>query len=81
MLFLGACSDGSDSTQKDAEVTPASDCMWVGPWSLDNEEQDLNYSFLDEGATYWISVYTVPEGAHITFEGDFPYSRYMSLSS
>ncbi|MDB4542768.1 hypothetical protein N9241_00850 [bacterium] len=46
-----------------------------------NQEQDLNYGYLDEGAAYWVSVYTLPEGAHITFEGEFPYSRYMSLSS
>jgi len=54
--------------------------MWVGPFTKENEI--LNRGYLDDGAVYWVSVYRIPEeGAYITFEGGFPYSRYMSLST
>ena len=82
LLLLISCSDGSDSHQKKEYVwdAPPSDCMWVGPYSKDNEQ--LNHTYPDEGAAYWVSVYRIPEeGAYITFEGGFPYSRYMSLST
>jgi len=53
--------------------------MWGRPFIKDDES--LNNGLLDEGAVYWSSLYTLPEeGAFLTFEGGFPYSRYMSLS-
>ncbi|MDX1734029.1 MAG: hypothetical protein R3228_06675 [Halioglobus sp.] len=75
------CSDSSDQPHQDnAFSAPASDCLWVGPYVRENE--GFNFAFPDSGAVYWSAVYRLPqEGAYITLEADFPYSRYMSYNS
>jgi hypothetical protein len=73
------CSDGSDS-RPDVSTTPPSDCFWVGPWVTENEE--LNFGRLDEGAVYWLALYSIPEeGDYIFFEHEFAHSRYMSMTT
>lgn len=64
----------------EVDSEPMAGCLWTGPWTKENENR--NYGYLDDGAVYWVAVYNRPEeGAYITLEGEFPYSRYMSFSS
>ena len=44
-------------------------------------EDPLNYAFPDSNVTYWSSEFTVPEGAKVMIDGDYPYSRHFSLVS
>lgn len=55
------------------------DCFWVGPYIKENPESNIAYP--DTGATYWHAGYTLPEGASLKLNGEFPYARYMSLNS
>jgi hypothetical protein len=59
--------------------SPPSDCAWRGPFV--KEHPGHNFAFPDKGAVYWAMGYTMPEGAYVTFEADFPHSRYMSYNS
>lgn len=79
-LVLISCDDNNDNSRNDVAVTPASDCLWIGPYIKENES--LNYGYPDTGAAYWIAIYNLPEeGSHITLENQFPYSRYMTFTS
>ena len=79
LMFIG-CDNNNDNNNKDVALTPASDCLWIGPYIKENES--LNFGYLDTGAAYWIAIYNLPEdGSHITLENQFPYSRYMSFTS
>ncbi len=54
-------------------------CFWSrGPASADPY---INIAYPDAATFYWAATFTVPEGARLTLEGDFPHSRYMSLIS
>ncbi len=84
-VLMGGCN-GSDSKDTPTEPdnmafsAPPSDCLWVGPYVKENE--GFNFAYPDGGAIYWSAAYTLPEeGAYITLEADFPYSRYMSFNS
>ena len=67
-------------------ATPARDpipgprsCFWArGPFSADPY---INIAYPDAATFYWAAVFSVPEGAHLSLEGQFPHSRYMSLIS
>lgn len=85
---VAGCSDGSDRPNNPPTDTPidnpfaapASDCLWVGPYI--KEREGFNFAYPDSGAIYWSAAYRLPEeGAYITLEADFPYSRYMSYNS
>jgi hypothetical protein len=81
---MAGCSDGSDRPRvklPDNEFNaPPSDCLWVGPYVKENE--GFNFAYPDSGAIYWSAAYRLPEeGAYITLEADFPYSRYISYNS
>ena len=55
------------------------DCFWArGPISGDPY---INIAYPDAGTFYWAATFTTPAGAHLTLEGRFPHSRYMSLIS
>ena len=59
---------------------PPSDCAWQGPYVKENPAFD--FAYLDRGAAYWSVSYVLPEeGAYLTFEADFPYTRYMSFNA
>jgi len=46
------------------------------------EREGFNFAYPDSGAIYWSAAYRLPEeGAYITLEADFPFSRYMSYNS
>lgn len=49
-----------------------------GPVSADPY---INVAYPDAAVKYWGSAFTVPEGATLRLEGQFPHSRYMSLIS
>ena len=54
-------------------------CFWRrGPVSKDPY---INIAYPDAGVFYWNAAFTVPEGAKMYLEGEFPYARYMSLIS
>ena len=83
-VALVGCSDGHDSPAVvdpgNDFSAPLSDCFWVGPYVKENE--GFNFAYPDSGAIYWSAAYRLPEeGAYITLEADFPYSRYMSFNS
>jgi len=63
---------------KDPMPGPRS-CFWArGPVSGDPY---VNIAYPDSATYYWAAVFTVPAGAHLTLEGRFPHSRYMSFIS
>lgn len=74
--------------QSDADTAVASgkdpipgprDCFWRrGPYSADPY---LNLAYPDSNTMYWGAVFTVPAGAKLRLEGQFPHSRYASLIS
>jgi hypothetical protein len=78
------CSDSSDN-RPDNQVTelmiPPSDCFWqIEVTPALNEES--NKVWPDVNTAYWGAVYQLPEGgSHITIEGKFPHSRYISYSN
>lgn len=88
-LMLTACNDSND--HDDAQVitppvvtpTPVTDCMWQeGPTSKSGTGEDkMNYAYPDTNVNYWSSEFTIPEGAKIYLDGDYPYSRHSSLVS
>ena len=54
-------------------------CFWSrGPVSADPY---MNIAYPDAGVFYWSAVFTIPEGATLKLEGEFPHSRYMSFIS
>ena len=55
------------------------DCFWArGPHSSDPY---INVAYPDANVFYWAAVFSIPEGARLTVEGDYPHSRYMSFIS
>ncbi|MBK8458636.1 MAG: hypothetical protein IPL47_17155 [Phyllobacteriaceae bacterium] len=54
-------------------------CFWLrGPAGADPY---INIAYPDAATFYWAAVFTIPEGAKLRLEGNFPHSRYMSLIS
>jgi len=61
------------------EIPGPRTCFWTrGPVSKDPY---MNIAYPDAGVFYWAAMFTIPEGASLTLEGDFPHSRYMSFIS
>ena len=55
------------------------DCFWsLGPHSGDPY---INLAYPDSNVYYWASVFTMPEGSELYIDGEYPYSRYMSIIS
>ena len=55
------------------------DCFWSrGPVSKDPY---INIAYPDAGVFYWHATFTIPDGAQLYLEGEFPYARYMSIIS
>jgi len=85
-LSMTACNDSDDNELSSNPSNPDSsltDCMWQdGPNSKTNSGEDpLNFAYPDTNVSYWSSEFTVPEGAKILIDGEFPYSRHFSLVS
>ena len=55
------------------------DCFWsLGPHSGDPY---INLAYPDSNVYYWASLFTMPEGSELFIDGEYPYSRYMSIIS
>jgi hypothetical protein len=81
-LSLAGCGSSDSTVQNDdlpKGIDTDSDCFWVGPYVKENPASNIAYP--DTGATYWHAGYTLPEGASLKLNGEFPYARYMSLNS
>ena len=89
LLCSGVSNAANDSSQKtlkhSSAVTDASGipgprtCFWSrGPHSADPY---LNIAYPDANVYYWAATFTVPKGAKLELQGQFPHSRYMSLIS
>lgn len=69
----------SDSNAVSMELPGPRNCFWSrGPVSKDPY---MNIAYPDAGVFYWSATYSIPEGAKLELEGNFPRSRYMSLIS
>ena len=54
-------------------------CFWArGPHSKDPY---INVAYPDGATFYWAAIFSIPEGAKLTLEGEFPHARYMSFIS
>ena len=87
-LFTVSCDDQSPTPVAEAKnaaletfngLPGPRTCFWSrGPVSKDPY---MNIAYPDAGVFYWAAMFTIPEGAQLQLEGEFPHSRYMSLIS
>ena len=55
------------------------DCFWMrGPHSADPY---INLAYPDANVYYWAAAFTMPDNSELYLDGEYPYSRYMSLIS
>ncbi len=55
------------------------DCFWMrGPHSGDPY---INLAYPDSNVYYWAAAFSTPPGSEVYLEGEFPFSRYMSIIS
>lgn len=76
-ILLSGC-DNNTPDEVVKQITP-SPCFWVGPYNIDHP--DRNFAYPDTGANYWHAGYTLPTGATLKLNGQYPYARYISLNS
>lgn len=75
---LQAQADAAVAAGKDPIAGPR-DCFWRrGPYSADPY---LNLAYPDANTMYWGAVFTIPVGAKLRIEGQFPHARYASFIS
>ncbi|WP_445403579.1 hypothetical protein [Acinetobacter vivianii] len=85
-MGLTACNDNGNSNYVSSQPskTELTDCMWQDAVSSKDGTggtNAMNYAYPDSNVTYWSSEFTVPKGAKVFIEGDYPYARHMSLVS
>lgn len=79
--------DGSDRMKEAIAAADAGRDPLPGPrscfWSLGPVSADpyMNVAYPDAGTFYWGAVFTVPDNATLTLQGQFPHSRYMAVAS
>ncbi len=92
VLALSACNPPEQTTDNNNAATTENeavlatdpipgprDCFWArGPHSGDPY---INLAYPDANVFYWAATFSIPEGAELTIEGDYPHSRYMSFIS
>ncbi len=89
LLSSGMSYAANDASQKNLKNSSASidasgipgprTCFWSrGPHSADPY---LNMAYPDANVYYWAATFTVPKGAKLEIQGQYPHSRYMSLIS
>ena len=62
------------ASTKDMSIPGPRTCFWTrGPVSKDPY---MNIAYPDAGVFYWSAIFTMPEGAKLYLEGEFPHSRY-----
>ncbi len=92
-MLLGACQQEPADPAPQNSQTPAAEkeaaqspgipgprtCFWArGPHGAD---PFINIAYPDANVYYWAALFTVPDGADLYLNGDYPHSRYMSLIS
>lgn len=82
-LALTACNDDNDASYVVAEPIQETDCMWTEAATSRNHsgEDPMNFAYPDTNVNYWAAQFTVPEGARILLDAEFPYARHTSLVS
>jgi len=86
LVFLSGCYDNSNTKTdpilrniEEKAIPGERTCFWTrGPVSADPY---MNIAYPDANVFYWAAAISVPEGAKLELEGEFPYCRYMSLIS
>lgn len=79
MAFTQAPARAADPAADTVGIPGPRTCFWArGPFSGDPY---INLAYPDANTFYWSAFFTVPEGATLRLEGDFPHSRYMSFIS
>jgi hypothetical protein len=81
-----AMADGTQSATAGAVASAPTDpipgprsCFFErGPFSGDPY---INIAYPDADTFYWAAVFTIPAGAKLSLDGNFPHARYMSLQS
>ncbi|MEQ9505561.1 MAG: hypothetical protein RLO80_04780 [Hyphomonas sp.] len=69
----------AEETASNGPIPGPRTCFWSrGPHSADPY---INIAYPDANVFYWAAVFTVPDGAGLKIEGDYPHSRYMSFIS
>ncbi|MFI5662632.1 hypothetical protein [Streptomyces sp. NPDC051684] len=76
---LAPLGSAAAESQEPATSDSAASCFWTGPFTSDQDK--FNYAYVDTGALYWSSNYTLPEGAKLTLDGAYAHARYQSLNS
>jgi len=80
-FFIMCKPQKSEENDKDNQLSipGVRTCFWSrGPVSSDPY---INIAYPDAGVFYWSAVFTIPKGAKLELEGEFPHSRYMSFIS
>ncbi|MFD7292473.1 hypothetical protein ACFV9W_04225 [Streptomyces sp. NPDC059897] len=76
---LAPLGSAAAERREPATSDSASSCFWTGPFT--SEQDKFNFAYLDTGALYWASHYTLPKGAKLTLNGAYAHARYQSLNS
>jgi hypothetical protein len=67
------------ATVTDVGIPGPRNCFWsLGPHSGDPY---INLAYPDSNVYYWASIFTMPQGSELYIDGEYPYSRYMSIIS
>lgn len=86
-LLLTACNDSNEQADENNQIItpsiPETDCMWrEAATSRSHTGADSqNFAYPDTNVNYWASQFTIPEGAKVYLDADFPYARHTSLVS
>lgn len=84
-LMLTACNDSDDNNTQVIKPTPTpeTNCMWreAATSRTHSGADPENFAYPDTNVNYWASQFTIPEGAKVYLDADFPYARHTSLVS
>ncbi|WP_197076270.1 hypothetical protein [Grimontia sp. AD028] len=79
MMLSGLIASQASATEGFESLPGERSCLFrYGPVSADPY---INVAYPDAAVKYWGAAFSIPKGAKMHLEGEFPYSRYMSLIS
>ncbi len=83
--LLASASAAPPASQKQRAKHELATCFWEGPISMKRPTtrgfDGRYFNFPEESATYWMSRFSLPEGAKLVLQGRYPHARYISLNS
>jgi hypothetical protein len=79
MVIVGFCFTVSMPTEGATKDFPVETPMWVN-YDYSTIPED-NLGFPDDGAAYWSTYCTIPEGARLELLGQYAHARYISINS